>query len=200
VPCSFFQKLSSLLLSWSPFRFSAHRPSASAPVDGHVSRSQCYITSRIITHFADPFYTLSRVHLSAVWIGAALLSTEIPHLFHDFLYTLSAGFSHLFPLMAYKSSCRMYTLLPVPLTSVNQGSPTLFPPLAYKSLSQGLPASFLILPVPLTSLTRVHLHGIPLTLLLTSCTQSLPASWATSSSTHCYYTLVCTGSVWSLFG
>ena len=167
VPCSFFQKLSSLLLSWSPFRFSAHRPSASAPVDGHVSRSQCYITSRIITHFADPFYTLSRVHLSAVWIGAALLSTEIPHLFHDFLYTLSAGFSHLFPLMAYKSSCRMYTLLPVPLTSVNQGSPTLFPPLVYKSLSQGLPASFLIylylLPVP-----KVHLHCIPLTLLLTS--------------------------------
>ena len=67
------------------------------------------------------------------------------------------------------------TSLPCTPYLCNQGSPTLFPPLACKSLSQGSPASFLILPVPLTSLTRVHLHGIPLTLLLTSCTQSLPA-------------------------
>ena len=56
-------------------------------------------------------YPSSRVHLSAVWIGAALLSTEILHSFHDFFYTLSVGFSHPFRLMAYKSLCQISTWL-----------------------------------------------------------------------------------------
>ena len=130
-----------------------------------ISISQCYVTSRIITHFTDSFYTrwpgscFRSIDRRCVVIprGSSLISLLLLYPVRRVCSSVSAD-----GVQVLVSDVYLADLTSLPYTSYlcNQGSPTLFPPLAYKSLSQGLPASFMILHVLLT------------------CTQSSPALYS----------------------